>query len=98
MLARRRAHVWLPDGKRLAFICMTSIAVYGIYLAEPATASTPRLLAKLQGFPQGLAWATDRARLLVANDSGDGGGVWELDLDGTLAAPARSPKKPSPAA
>ena len=81
------APTWSPDGKHLAFICMTSIAVYGVYLTEPATTSTPRLLAKLQGFPQGLAWDTERARLLVANDSGDGGGVWELDLDGTLQRP-----------
>ena len=81
------APAWSPDGKQLAFICMTSIAVYGVYITEPATVATPRLLARLQGFPQGLVWATEQERLLVANDSGDGGGVWELDLDGTLQRP-----------
>ena len=81
------APAWSRDGSKLAFVCMTSIAVYGIYVVEPQSGDAPRLVAKLQGFPQGLAWSADRERLLVANDSGDGGGVWQLELDGTLLRP-----------
>ncbi|HZF15766.1 MAG TPA: winged helix-turn-helix domain-containing protein [Steroidobacteraceae bacterium] len=82
------APAWSPDGRQLAFLCMTSVAVYGVYVAEPRANSAPRLLAKLQGFPQGLVWVAAPSRLLVANDSGDGGGVWTLELDGTLRRPA----------
>jgi Tol biopolymer transport system component/DNA-binding winged helix-turn-helix (wHTH) protein len=81
------APAWSHDGTTLAFVCMTSIAVYEIHLAEPRSGDEPRRIAKLQGFPQGLAWPADRERLLVANDSGDGGGVWQLELDGTLLRP-----------
>jgi len=80
------APAWIADDQ-LAFVCMTSIAVYEIYLTGPHSNSAPRRLAKLQGFPQGLAWSTDRARLLIANDGGDGSGIWELELNGTLHRP-----------
>jgi Tol biopolymer transport system component/DNA-binding winged helix-turn-helix (wHTH) protein len=81
------APAWVADGRELAFICMTSVAVYDVYLGEPGSARPPRLLARLQGFPRGLAWSAERARLLVANDGGDGGGIWELELDGSLHRP-----------
>jgi Tol biopolymer transport system component/DNA-binding winged helix-turn-helix (wHTH) protein len=75
-----------PDGKQLAFLCMTSVAVYGVYVAELGANAAPREIARMQGLPQGLAWAS-ASRILVANDSGDGGGVWEVELDGTLHKP-----------
>jgi Tol biopolymer transport system component/DNA-binding winged helix-turn-helix (wHTH) protein len=81
------APAWSGDGKQLAFVCMTSVAVYEVYLARPATSSAPRRVATMQGFPQGLAWVPDADRILIANESGSGSGVWELELDGTLHAP-----------
>lgn len=82
------APAWSPDGRQLALVCMTSIAVYGVYLVDLERDAEPRLIARLQGFPQGMSWPERRGRLLVANDSGDGGGIWELELDGTLHRPA----------
>jgi Tol biopolymer transport system component/DNA-binding winged helix-turn-helix (wHTH) protein len=81
------APAWIDDGRHLAFVCMTSVAVYDVYLAEPGATRAPRLLARLQGFPRGMAWSSERARLLIANDGGDGGGIWELELDGRLHRP-----------
>jgi Tol biopolymer transport system component/DNA-binding winged helix-turn-helix (wHTH) protein len=81
------APTWSGDGKQLAFVCMTSVAVYEVYLAKPGTSVAPRRIATIQGFPQGLAWVPDADRILIANESGGGSGVWELELDGTLHAP-----------
>jgi Tol biopolymer transport system component/DNA-binding winged helix-turn-helix (wHTH) protein len=81
------APTWSGDGKQLAFVCMTSVAVYEVYLAKPGTSAAPRRIATIQGFPQGLAWVPDADRILIANESGNGSGVWELELDGTLHAP-----------
>jgi Tol biopolymer transport system component len=39
----------------------------------------------MMGYPQGLAWSADGTRLVVANDSGDGGGLWQLTLSGELS-------------
>jgi dipeptidyl aminopeptidase/acylaminoacyl peptidase len=49
--------------------------------------AAPRQLGVLQGFPQGVAWAADTSRLLVSNESGEGSGVWQLDMEGHLTAP-----------
>jgi Tol biopolymer transport system component/DNA-binding winged helix-turn-helix (wHTH) protein len=81
------APTWSGDGKQLAFVCMTSVAVYEVYLANPDTNVAPRKIATMQGFPQGLAWVPDADRILIANESGNGSGVWELELDGSLHAP-----------
>jgi Tol biopolymer transport system component len=78
---------WSGDGKQLAFLCMTSVAVYEIYIADPVSKVAPRRIATMQGFPQGLAWVPGSNRILIANDSGNGSGLWELDLDGSLHAP-----------
>jgi Tol biopolymer transport system component len=75
------------DGRQLAFVCTSSVAVYGVYLAGTGSAAAPRQIARFRGLPQGLAWR-DSAHLLVANDSGDGTGVWTLGLDGKLERPA----------
>ena len=79
------APVWVEG--RLAFVCMTSIAAYEIYLADPESGAAPRRLAQLQGHPQGLAWSKVSRRIQVANDGGDGGGIWALELDGKLHPP-----------
>jgi Tol biopolymer transport system component/DNA-binding winged helix-turn-helix (wHTH) protein len=81
------APTYSGDGQQLAFLCMTSVAVYEIYVAQPGSSVAPRRIATMQGFPQGLAWIPDENRILIANDSGNGSGVWELELDGTLRAP-----------
>jgi Tol biopolymer transport system component/DNA-binding winged helix-turn-helix (wHTH) protein len=81
------APTWSGDGKQLALVCMTSVAVYEVYIAKPGTSAAPRRIATIQGFPQGLAWVPDADRILIANESGNGSGVWELELDGTLHAP-----------
>jgi Tol biopolymer transport system component len=41
--------------------------------------------ATVMGEPQGLAWNADDASLIVANDSGDGGGLWKLAADGAMS-------------
>jgi Tol biopolymer transport system component/DNA-binding winged helix-turn-helix (wHTH) protein len=81
------AAAFSADGRQLAFVCTSSVAVYGVYLAGTGSAAAPRQIARFRGLPQGLAWR-DSAHLLVANDSGDGTGVWTLGLDGKLERPA----------
>jgi Tol biopolymer transport system component/DNA-binding winged helix-turn-helix (wHTH) protein len=81
------APAWSGNGQQLAFVCMTSVGVYEVYIARPGTKTVPRRIATIQGFPQGLTWVHDADLLLVANESGNGSGVWELELDGTLRAP-----------
>lgn len=73
-----------PDGEQLAFICMPSIGVYGIYLAK-LPAGEPRLLANMLGNPRGIAWSADGTRLLISNEAGDGGALWSLSLDGEIS-------------
>jgi len=73
-----------PDGKDLALVCTSSLAVYGIYVVKLPHGPV-RLLASMMGYPRGLAWTSDGSRLIVANDPGDGGELWELSLKGQLA-------------
>lgn len=73
-----------PDGRDLALICMSSAAVYAIYTVELPDGPVRRL-ASMMGYPQGLAWTSGGGQLIVANDPGDGGELWELSLKGRLA-------------
>jgi Tol biopolymer transport system component/DNA-binding winged helix-turn-helix (wHTH) protein len=79
-------HAGMPafsaDG-RLAFVCTTSVGVYGVFVASFDGAPTARITT-VMGEPQGLAWDSDQQALIVANDSGDGGGLWRLTPDGTM--------------
>jgi dipeptidyl aminopeptidase/acylaminoacyl peptidase len=73
-----------PDGERIAFVCTSSFAVYAIYVMG-ARGGPSRRLTRVIGSPKGLAWSPDGAHLIFANDIGDGGGLWELSLDGKVA-------------
>lgn len=72
-----------PNGTTLAFVCTSSIAVYGIYEMALAGGSTRRL-ASMMGYFRGLSWSADGTRIIFSNDSGDGGSLWQVDLDGGL--------------
>ncbi len=73
---------WSADGQRLAFVCNTSIGVYGVWV-KTFDGAAPRRRAVLFGEAQGLAWSTEGS-LIVANDAGDGGGLWRLAADGAM--------------
>jgi Tol biopolymer transport system component/DNA-binding winged helix-turn-helix (wHTH) protein len=75
------APAFSPDGRQLAFVCTRSMAVYEVYVVERSAGAAPRKLAHFSGLPQGLAWR-DAQHLLVANDSGDGTGLWTVAMDG----------------
>jgi Tol biopolymer transport system component/DNA-binding winged helix-turn-helix (wHTH) protein len=70
-----------PDGKQLALVCISSSAVYTVYVVGLLDGSV-RALAKMFGEPGGLTWAADGSRLIVSNDAGDGGELWQLTLNG----------------
>jgi len=72
-----------PDGRRLAFVCTSSIAVYGIYEMALADGSTRRLTSTM-GYFRGLTWSADGTQVIFSNDSGDGGSLWQVDLDHRL--------------
>lgn len=73
-----------PDGTKLAFVCTSSIAVYGVYEMGLGDGSTRRL-ASMMGDFRGLTWAADGTRIIFSNDSGDGGSLFQVDLNGKLA-------------
>jgi Tol biopolymer transport system component len=61
--------------------------------------STPKKLATFMGEPEGLTWMPDQRSLMLARDTGDGGGLWHLGANGSLtrlpfgeegSAPARN--------
>jgi Tol biopolymer transport system component/DNA-binding winged helix-turn-helix (wHTH) protein len=75
------APAFSSDGRWLAFVCTTSVALYSVYVTDLADNST-RALMSLQGVPQGLAWSVQGDALIVANDSGTDSGIWRITLDG----------------
>jgi Tol biopolymer transport system component/DNA-binding winged helix-turn-helix (wHTH) protein len=78
------APAFSPDGKSLAFACTSSIAVYQLYVV-PLAGGSPRRLGSTMGYFRGLSWSTDGTRLIFSNDSGDGGQLWQVDLNGDLS-------------
>lgn len=78
------------DGQRVAFVCTSSVAVYHINVRELGTGAL-RVLASLQGSPQGLAWAADGHAVIVANDSDIDSGIWRITLAGEASRLLRSP-------
>jgi Tol biopolymer transport system component/DNA-binding winged helix-turn-helix (wHTH) protein len=70
-----------PDGRWLAFVCTSSIAVYNVAVTDLKT-NTTRMLLSLQGNPQGLAWTLQGEAILVANESDTDSGIWRITLNG----------------
>jgi len=70
-----------PDGGQLALICITSSAVYTIYVL-PLPSGPARAVATMMGEPHGLAWSADGRGLILSNDPGYGGELWHLNLQG----------------
>jgi Tol biopolymer transport system component/DNA-binding winged helix-turn-helix (wHTH) protein len=70
-----------PDGEQLALVCISSSAVYTVYVVRLPSGPV-RALATMMGEPQGLTWAADGSGLIVSNDPGDGGELWHLNLQG----------------
>lgn len=72
-----------PSGHDIAFVCTTSIALYGIYIAN-ANGESAHKVAEIHGYPRGLTWSASGDHVVFANDSGDGGGLWQVDRNGRL--------------
>ncbi len=73
-----------PDGTQLAVVCTSSYGAYAIYVVGMSDGSLRRL-ASMMGDPQGLAWSANGDRIVFANDTGRGGELWDLTLDGRLS-------------
>jgi Tol biopolymer transport system component len=71
------------DDRRLAFVCTSSVGVYSIYTSA-RDGSEARALTQVLGVPKGIAWSTDNTRIVFANDAGDGGALWQADLEGNV--------------
>jgi Tol biopolymer transport system component/DNA-binding winged helix-turn-helix (wHTH) protein len=89
-----------PDGTQLALVCTSSYGVYAIYVVGISDGSLRRLTT-MMGDPQGLAWTAGGDRIVLSNDSGHGGELWEVTLGGRISqlpfgedgtAPAVAPK------
>ena len=89
-----------PDGTQLALVCTSSWSVYAIYVVGVSDGSLRRLTS-MMGDPQGLAWTAGGDRIVLSNDNGHGGELWEVTLGGRLSqlpfgedgtAPAVAPK------
>jgi len=71
------------DGTKLAFVCTSSVAVYDIY-ELPVSGGSPRRLTSMMGDFRGLAWSGDGTRIIFSNDAGEGGSLWQVDLNGRV--------------
>jgi len=71
------------DDQHLAFVCTSSVGVYSIYMSA-ADGSEARALTRVLGVPKGIAWSADNTHIVFANDAGDGGGLWQVDLKGNV--------------
>lgn len=76
--------IFAPGGKQLALVCILSGAVHSIHVID-LPHGPMRRLATIQGYPHGIAWSRDGQRLILANDPGNGGELWQLTLDGELS-------------
>jgi Tol biopolymer transport system component/DNA-binding winged helix-turn-helix (wHTH) protein len=73
-----------PDGTQLALVCTSSWGVYAIYAVRIADGSLTRV-ASMMGDPQGLAWTAMSDRIVFSNDTGRGGRLWQVTLNGHLS-------------
>ena len=72
-----------PDGGQIAFVCTSSYGVYTINTVA-LNGGAVRMLTRVMGFPKGLTWSLDDSHVIFANDAGDGGGLWQVSLDGKV--------------
>lgn len=77
------------DGRRLGFVCTSSVGVYGVYVIELSTGAV-RSLASLQGDPQGLAWTPAGDALIVDSELGNDSAIWRVTLSGHSSRVLRS--------
>jgi Tol biopolymer transport system component/DNA-binding winged helix-turn-helix (wHTH) protein len=72
------------DDRHLAFVCTSSVGVYSIYVSA-RDGSDARALTQVLGVPKGMAWSADQSHIVFANDAGDGGALWRVDLEGRVS-------------
>jgi len=70
-----------PDGAHLALACTSSYGVYAIYVVGISD-GLPKRLISMMGDPQGIAWSHDGRRIVFANDTGRGGELWQVTMEG----------------
>jgi Tol biopolymer transport system component len=69
-----------PDGKSLAFACMTTHEIGGIFV-EPAAGGPAHEIAHVEGNLQGIAWASDGQSLVYSLD----GSLWQVPASGGIS-------------
>lgn len=72
------------DDQRLAFVCTSSVGVYSIYTSA-RDGSNVTLLTHVLGVPKGIAWSADNTHIVFANDFGDGGALWRVNMAGNIS-------------
>jgi Tol biopolymer transport system component/DNA-binding winged helix-turn-helix (wHTH) protein len=75
------APAFSSDGRRLGFVCTSSVSVYSVYVMELSTGAV-QSLASLQGDPQGLVWTLAGDALIVASELGNESAIWRVTLSG----------------